>query len=301
MGRCRPKGRFVAETVGVALVFLCLYAAAVLRLFPAGGEAQDQWQDNQMRAQWYVQHAGGYAVVIAGSSMAARLPADALPAGCYNLAMAGGGALTGLEIVLRTTPAPQVVLVEANDTLFREADQTVLRSVFQPITFRLRALFPVLGDAYQPVSIATRLLRERFNLMRDGAEPPLPPHVYEELFAMQRQAQQQVPPPQMLAAALDRLGGVVQRVQARGVHVAFFEIPIAPGLDDSPLRIATRQALAARFPPPRHTWLPRADARDYVTRDGVHLQAASARQFAAFLGREADRIVSEPRNGPAPS
>ena len=301
MDRFRPKGRFVVETVGAALVFLCFYAATVRRLFPGGGEPQDQWQDNQMRAQWYVQHAADYAVVIAGSSMAVRIPSDALPAGFYNLAMAGGGALTGLEIVARTTPAPQIVLVEADDTLFREADQTVLRSLFQPITFRLRALLPVLGDAYQPVSIANRLLRERFNLAHDGADSPLPPHVYDELFAMQRQAQQQVPAPQMLAAVLDRLGGAVRQAQARGVRVAFFEIPIAASLDDSPLRIAMRRALADRFSPPGYTWLLRADARDYATRDGVHLQATSARQFAAFLGREVSRIVSEPRSGSAAS
>lgn len=287
----RSKRKFVAQTFGAALAFLCLYSAAVIHLFPGGGEAQDQWQDNQIRAERYVHQAREYAVVIAGSSMAACIPNDALPEGFYNLAMAGGGALTGLEIVARTSPTPQLVLVEANDTLFREADQTMLRGLFQPISFRLHALFPVLGNAYQPVSIANRVVRERLGLSRDGAEPPLSPRVYEELFEMQRQSQQRLPEPTHLTRALDDLQRLLERLQALGVRIAFFDVPIAVGLDDSPLRTIMRRALAARFAPPRYAWLLRADARDYETRDGVHLQRASARQFAMFLSREANRVA----------
>ncbi|MGH3055588.1 MAG: hypothetical protein ACRDL7_11490, partial [Gaiellaceae bacterium] len=233
-----------------------------------------------------------YAIVITGSSLAARVPTEDLPEGFYNLAMVGDGALTGLEIVARSPAAAPLVLIEVNNSLFREVDQALLERTFRPINVQLRAWFPAFGDTYQPVGIACRIIRARLGFGESGSDMELPPKVYDEVFGLQQRYHDRVPRPKELTAMLDPLEAAVQRVQARGTRVAFFEVPMAPALDDSPMSTTIRGALAQRFPPQRYSWLPRADARLYETRDGRHLRSASARQFAAFLCREASRVMS---------
>jgi hypothetical protein len=282
--------RFLVHTFGSALLLFACYAALATRLLPAGGEAQDQWQDNLMRAQWYAHHSATYSVVVTGSSMAARAANEELPEGFYNLAMSGGGALTGMEIVARSRSVPRMVLVEADDTLSRPADARLIDPLFQPVSFRLRSWVPVLGDAYQPVSVALRLVRQ---YMPGGGVHPLaaPPALFDEMVAVQKAAQEKLPDPENVDEWLRSLAAATQRLESRGVVVAFFETPVAPLLGDSPSRRYVRTALVERFPPQHHLWLPRATADESETTDGMHLSPAAGRKFARFLAAEVARVL----------
>src|SRR3954447_14206037 len=90
--------RMVSACCAVLFCYHALTRAGAVR--PSDGALPNE--ENVIRAQRYVHSDHSGQTVIVGSSMAANIKAEDIGANISSIAMAGGSAQTGLEIILRT-------------------------------------------------------------------------------------------------------------------------------------------------------------------------------------------------------
>ena len=114
----RASLRFVVRVAGAAAAIFIAYNVLLLVVRPQTTPSSDAGMRNRVVAERYWDGKVPPAVVV-GTSLAFRLSpdfllADALGPAIYNLALGGGSAATGLEILAGKATLPRLVLVEAN-------------------------------------------------------------------------------------------------------------------------------------------------------------------------------------------
>jgi hypothetical protein len=268
----------VWKILAVTAVIIAIYQLVIPRLVPAGGNGHDQRQDNLIKAQRLIYHHVAPTTIVVGSSELDRLT---LPADVYNLALSGGSALTGLEIVLRSDVQPRRVVVEISDAILREPDPAFLDSLFGVVDHPLRGAIPVLQDAYQPGVLINHVAQTWATAHAVVADDHVRPELYEKLIAAQVKAHATAPDILTLERIVVALRRAVDALHTRGVEVVFVEPPEAPEVCASRESTAIRDAMHRSFSDVR--WLPDPDCASYQTTDGVHLDRASADRFATVL------------------
>ena len=274
-----------------AFAALAVYAAIIEVVRPKISFYPDQDAFNLARAERFLIAAKPYDTVLLGSSLAVRIPDDWLPDDMLNLSFGGMSAQTGLALIARNRDVPRRVLIETNtfDIDIKPEFEAAARG---PIPLGLRRLVRALRAEMRPVNLVLSefgeartpplLKRGSRGLAaacatllaspeRDGVQPDV---VARSVAGEAGVEQNSVG----LAAAAARLADGVRTLRARGVEVAFVELPV-----DSALGARTdarRQALAAAVPDA--TFL-RFDATEFQTEDGQHLAPISARRFACRL------------------
>lgn len=256
----------------VAALVIVGYAALVQWLPFEIEKGQNQGDTNLLRAQEYLAHPDKDTVLV-GSSLTFRLPPSLLGPRIANVAMAGGAPATGLALLEQSNAQPKQVLIEIN-LLLHEADLSQVQSLLRFPERQLRARLRALQTGYDPVNMTERLLQA---LMHKGEEDLVPrPDAIRRLIESQGQAMSRPPEAGGLDRFLAQTGAIVSVLEARGIRVGFFEMPIDPGLRDLPAERDLRQAVMRRFPSGRYCWLALSVPGGAHTVDGIHLTSQDA-------------------------
>lgn len=258
---------------------------------------QSQWQGNLLKAQEYPLAKLPRRNVIVGSSLAARL---VMEGDFENLAFAGDGPLTGLELMVRDVSAPRVVLIESN-LLLREVNQDVIASAYRPGFLKLRPMLPALEDRYQFANLAVGMVGEGMvakaleggrRLLRSpqsaGASAEDAGRLLQMNLAIQREKLGTAPDADFVQQCIARMKRAVAELQGRGVRCIFVEMPIDASLGGLLQPALVREQLAAALP--ELAWIRPEVGRSYRTVDGVHLPKDEAVAYAAYIRAELLRL-----------
>jgi hypothetical protein len=263
------------------VAIVATYQLVAPRLFPGGGPGHDQWQENLIKAQKLLYARTTPAVIVVGSSKLARIQ-FAQDDRIDNLALNGGGSLTGLDVILRAGARPRMVLVEIGDAIIREPDDKFLGSLFGFVNLPLRRLIPVLRDEYQPGVLVNAVAQTWANHRAAPQDDSVRPDLLRQLLETQRANHAQPPDPLTMARVIGELAMAVTTLRAAGVDVTFIEPPEHLELWNSPMSTSIRQQLHATFSD-LVTWFPDRDLATYLTTDSVHLDRASAERYSAAI------------------
>ncbi len=268
----------VWRIVAVAVTIIAIYQLAAPRLVPGGGRGHDQWQENLIKAQRLAYGEVSPVAIVVGSSKLARVTFER---DIYNLALNGGGSLTGLDVILRADARPRVVVIEIGDSIIREPDAAFLGSLFGTVNHSLRRRIPVLRDEYQPgvlVNNVAQTWASRHTGLQDDA---VRPELLRQLLETQRSAHARPPDATVMARVIGELRAAITSLGAAGIAVVLVEPPEHPDLWTSPMSTGIRELLRAAFADV--AWFPDPDLASYQTTDGVHLDHASAERFGTAI------------------
>jgi hypothetical protein len=223
-------------------------------------------------------------IVLVGSSLAYRLKEQFFEHGnVRNAALPGGSPLTGLAVI-EASPAlrPQVVAVETN-ILNRGIDDKLFqrfKDAMRPDD-RLRPLRS-LAAYYQSVrddTLTYDAARRRSILERPAAS-------YDTERGMANAMVEWNKPIYREAFLRDAktLKSLVEKLEAQGVRIFFFEMPYPPMMDKSGFAMETREVLGQILGPEDNRWLkldyPAGELRWF---DASHLDDRSAIIFSSAL------------------
>ncbi len=269
---------------------------------------------NIQRAQSFLYNEQKHAAaVIVGSSMSQVIKARAFGPGCVNLALAGGSAVTGLELVRRSGAHPDWVLIEMN-LAAGGADEELLQYVFRPGTVGLRGCLSMFQDQNQPFDFyaavsaaASRKVRKLLDLPALGAQTVASPKVVSAgddcddvdpvLFRSFEDALLKAydfePDSALLNRSFRSIALNVQELQGRGCVCLFYETPVEPELWATKWWSITRRAAHQFFPESQFVWIHDDPAQDYRTKDGNHLTERSALRYTAYLAQQVTAVVGK--------
>jgi hypothetical protein len=223
-------------------------------------------------------------VAIVGSSLAMRLKEEYFShINVENVALPGGSPLTGLEIIQRSTKRkPRIIAIETN-ILSRGVDGALAKR-YEGSTRPIEVLRPLrtLTALFQPkLALAHRLnSTERETLLRSAPAPMI--------AAYQKIAAEAVPEynkpiyDTIIRRDAETLKTLVNKLQAEGVQVYLFEMPVSPEHSQTRLYDTTRSEIFRLFPPEDMLHLDYKLA-DLHWNDGSHLDERSALIVAGTL------------------
>jgi hypothetical protein len=273
--------------ITAALVFAGYAAFVQVAPFivPTG---QNQGDTNMIRAQDYLAAQDRAATVLVGSSLTFRLPAAELGPQTVNLAFAGGGALTGLEIVEESGGRPKLVLVETN-VLTRGLDRDFVRSLLRFPERQMRRHLRVFQTGYDPANLAQRGMARFLN--KADYMPVPPPQVVRQLTVVQQEDMSKSQDLALMRANLSATATAIAQLQSRGIRVGFFEMPTDPSLKNLPGETIPRREAAAAFPDGRFCWLHLEVSGGAHTLDGIHLAPDDAALVARKIRAQQDACL----------
>ncbi|MBA2587657.1 MAG: hypothetical protein H0U98_03435 [Alphaproteobacteria bacterium] len=241
---------------------------------------QNQVDTNMMRAQNFL--AASPDTVLVGSSLTFRLPTSLLEPQVANIGMVGGSSLTGLAIVDGSGQKPKLVLIESN-LLERPLDKDAVQAQLRFPERFLRQHFRVFRTGYDPANLIWRGLTSLTH--QTVADIVLTPQAARAFYLEQQQLKAHPPEPVNFQHNLQQTAALVASLEAKGIKVGFFELPINPGLMNSPADTAVRREVRRAFPSGRYCWLDLQIPGGAHTLDGVHLtledSAATTRKILA--------------------
>ena len=270
------------------LIFLLLFAAYNLFLLiakPAASKGQHQWQQNVIAAQEYVYHHQGAPVVIAGSSLSARMDKEMLPGTFHNISFSGGSIFTGLEILRHCEHKPKLVLIELN-IILRDTDPAMTESIFRPVLYDLRKALPALEEKYQPLNILAPMLIKPGKAKATKAPDKA---LYDTLIAKRIRDYNVLPDEKKLSANINKLKEYMNELREAGCRVVLYTMPIDCKLVSLPAYTTLMDHLRSSFPEGENIWLPNPDCSQYTYNDGEHLSYQGAESFSTWFVREAKR------------
>ena len=260
-----------------AAIILAIYEMALRLAAPAVDSSQDQYTTNAIRLENYVDARTRVNTVVVGSSLVARIPAEAWPRDWHVLAQAGGSSQTGLAVVATTPPLPRRVLVEAN-FLYNDADNIAVGNATGARARIMRQTLWLTRQAYRPMNIFVWALRK----LRPEPVFEAQPGNFQQLLAVQ-QKDDAVPPLATTRAGILRAKALIDGLKAMGVEVALFQMPVDASLEPSPFMRGVRAIAEKAFPQGRYCWLSVENDGEWKTVDGIHLVVQDGRRAAADL------------------
>lgn len=285
----RAGWRFIRRALGGAALLIGAWMALLTTLPLPGGKpvALSVGAVNHITAERFLL-SPTCDVVLVGSSITMNLPAAHLGPGITNLGMAGLNACNGLELVLAHAPDHGKVAIEIN-FIYNHDDHSFINDTLDPMRLWLQRVLPISRTENQPINVLLRLLKRGEGDATSGPvyDPP------QDAVTIQRRddavkrmsVEMAKPPPEPdWSMGLMRLQTLAEGLRARGMLVAFYELPIDPRLMNAPRQVAARAELHRRFA--GWTWLelPQEalnEGRD--TNDSIHLRPAAAARTADYL------------------
>lgn len=261
--------RSLLPVAAAALLSFTAYAAFVQFAPFSLPLVQNQEDTNMMRAQNFL--AGNAHTVLVGTSLTFRLPPDLLEPQVANIGMVGGSSLTGLAIVDGSGKRPKLVLIESN-LLERPLDKKAVQAQLRFPERFLREHLRVFRTGYDPANLLWRALI----YFTHHVDVPMTPQAARHFYDGQRDFKSRPPETVNFQNNLKLTAALIASLEAKGVRVGFFEMPIDPGLMNSPADTAIRRDVRRAFPPGRYCWLDLQIPGGAHTLDGVHLTDGDA-------------------------
>ncbi|HEY4135963.1 MAG TPA: hypothetical protein VGO34_12205 [Alphaproteobacteria bacterium] len=293
-----PKRRRLWPVLAWAAAILASYACLVQFFVPAVRvELYPSSEFNHILSEGFLTSPTAAPIAVAGSSLAQHLPASVLRPFAVNVALAGGGPLTGLELAALARAAPRLVLVETN-FVERGPDEKILERASDYPWNVLRQHVKAAQYAYRP----TNLLYAALRYMREKPAPAelvmLPKDMIEKLIQKSRADLSQPAPADLLKERLDQMDAEIAHLNERGICVAFFEMPVDAALEATVRLVDNREAMQRRFPSARFPWLAVQLPTPARTSDGLHLAIPDATLVAEQLLAQAKALVAASQCGP---
>jgi hypothetical protein len=231
--------------------------------------------------------------VIVGSSVAKALPPEGFrPADVATIFMPGNGAMTGLEIILRSGARPQLVLVEV-DFADRGVDEDLISHLFDPAMVALRRAMPIFQDENNLLNLLVKasLSHRPHNAVADRPKVS----VAEWRNKIRERIDYYVAgfghPYKINQAFLRRLKTQVKELETRGTRVAFFFDPLDQEIAAAPeiggWRQAVRNALSD------HQFIAAAGGSSLHLLDGIHFFGYAGVQYFEYLLGEANAELDD--------
>ena len=123
----------LSTTFLTAAIILITYHCLVIANIVKPGVGESPRKDNVICLENYMNTTTSCQVLLAGSSLLAKVSEAGLPSGWESLSFKGATAITGLQILNSSHRKPQVVIVEISSTLTRPSqDHPLLLASKQP-------------------------------------------------------------------------------------------------------------------------------------------------------------------------
>ena len=279
---------------GLAALTIAYYTVIIWFPEPGVRKYQALWDENAGKAQRYIFSSTQPAVILAGSSLSARIPEYRFDRCFTNLSLVGGAAIDSLEVARVRTHLPKLILVEAN-IIERPLDRGFLSEIsgFLPRHFQL---FRV--DA-KPVNFLLSSLyslnhSKESEFARQLASKP-DPRARDIGLNIERHSYNTRIDQSILDTQLTAYRRILADLKAKGVLVIFFEMPIHRTLRNSPRAVQIRQALSGAFPGVEYFNLQDFKAFGEIeTTDGIHLSTSEAVRVGDVLLEKVRALLKEP-------
>ena len=278
------------------LLTLVVVTAGVLKLRESlpleERDFQGETYENASVAERYVLAPENKRTVIVGSSVAKGLPPQGFrPPDVATLFIPGSGAMTGLEIILRSAARPQVVLVEA-DFADRGVDEDLIAHVFDPTTLTLRKAVPIFQDENNLLNLLAKASIPHRTIVADRRSTTVADwrqQIRSRIDYYVSGFSHPYEPDQNLLA---RLQAQVKELEAHGARVVFFFDPLDRDIAAAPQISKWRQAVQSAFPD--HQFIPAANSALHLL-DGIHFFRYAGIQYFEYLLGEADAELDDGR------
>lgn len=232
-------------------------------------------------------------VLLVGSSLSARLNEEYFDTPDLKvLGLAGGSAITALEVALGRDRLPRTILLEMN-ILERGEDSDLV----QKFTSRGLPAWP------RPIRSAIAFYERWHHPPPDRKQARLaaaalldgPPSAFDNRVYLERAvlASNVAPSEILMKDNLATLKRLVEKIEARGSRVYFYSLPLAGPVQNSVAAKAVAATAHSAFPDDQK-WIPLdGSMRELRWADGVHLDERSgimiAKQIDGFLKGTTDR------------
>jgi len=286
----------IKKTLISAVILFLLYNLFLAFVKPTAGQGQHQWQKNRILIENYADHFQGCKVVIVGTSLSARLYNYLLPDSYYNLALAGESVFDGLNIVKQSAKKPKYVLIETN-IYYKEPDKELGEGVFNPMMIQLRQWLPSFREENQPANLLGPLFTKAGRSDKSGQNMN-DTAIVNTLLRQRIKDNQVLPDTNMLNKSILTLKNDIKELQAEGVKVILYEIPIHCKLYTTTRYIVPKRKFMAAFPATQYTWLPDADCAAYQYSDGEHMNYESSGKFVDWFVNQLRIMNQELRIAP---
>lgn len=265
--------------------FLGIVYTALIAWFPALSASQNQNQSNYIKAEQYLYETpASRPVTVVGTSLSARLVMDSLQA-FSNLSFGGLSLLDGLAIIAKSRHLPDVILVETN-FYWKEGSAVFLEPLFSPVNYYLKKYAPSFRSDRQPLAIAANgmisTLKKSRRRPSSNVNAEEVPALQEQVFQDLKKEYAGVPDTAKVQTQLRLLKQKIEQLEARGVRIVFFEMPIHPELTHSVRCHYLRTHFRTVFTPARYAYIPSKEWH-FQTTDGIHLALSEARTFSRYL------------------
>jgi hypothetical protein len=228
--------------------------------------------------------------VIVGSSMSGGISEGCIP-GVYNFALCKCNALQGAEVLIKSNKFPKYVFVEIN-RMENIYDTNFITERFDPVMYYPRKLNIALREGKQPLVFLGGLFWIYFNrrqLKQPGNQEQCQ-KIFENMLNMQKDRYNK-PDSIQIAKNVSVLKRYVTILEAKGVKVIFFEMPINPELIKTPLSNISRELIKKTFPSCRYDYIPMDSSNSYKTLDGIHIGGDEVIRYTEFFKKYATDII----------
>lgn len=283
------------------LILFAGYTVFVGRFAPTWWHAsQHQWQDNVIKAETFVYASHDtFKNLIVGSSLSCRLIMAGLP-GTYNLSFGGQSVFDGLRILSQKPNPPKNVFIETNMAL-RPESVDFTDGVFSPVMYYPRMYLPSLRRDVQPIAglgvFSVKVINKVSSKLTSPApnRPVITPGASEDFFqknfGIQVKNFSQPPSQKDMTVAFTKLKNYVDDLRSKGVSVVFFEMPVHPEVQNSPLADTLRKAFTTHFPRTQYRHIPPPEGIAFKTSDGIHLGFEEACRYTDYFREQMETVA----------
>lgn len=286
----------IKKTLVIAAVLFLLWSL-MLHLLPAELETgQTMRANNLIRAETYLYETEVSAedVVLVGSSLSEKISIDKVNDHLvHNLGFGGQSALDGLDLILASSELPRFVFVETN-ILQPGTNNPLGVGGENPIVNWALRWIPAFRHRHQPVGVLKGLMLPS-EVSEAIATPPTLQDRPLNAQSLALKVEEYAKPPEeaVLAKSMEVLRQRIEKLESLGVHIAFYETPVAPVLCDAPKAAALRKAYRTTFSVTDYSYVDQPDCEAFQTTDGHHLGDKSISLYSVWLREELDALLRE--------
>lgn len=220
--------------------------------------------------------------------MAARLESKWLGTNIASLAVSGGGAETGLQLVHLMQPRPKFIIVELN-VFFRPEDDEVIDYFSGSPLAQLRRRIPPAWQFNHPVNLIFSFLQSIKKPSREARDSDSLPNRSSPSFqiALKHQLEHSAhePDSREVQARCNALDAWMENFRKSGSEIVLSWFPMDPSIAASPYYSAWFKAFHTKFPASKCRWITFPESLGEHTTDGVHLDSSAAREAAQWLAQ----------------
>ena len=282
-------------------VLLLLYIVFIAVYKPDWNSGQTQWQANKIRAQNFLYNKEIYNKVILGTSLSAGgIITDSLPKNIYNLGLDGQTIWDGFLVLERRTEAVKVVFIEMNVIISGE-NKTFVKSIASQTSYYFCKYLPWKREKYKSADLVLSLAKmysmmkyERQNSIThnkaESEEKYVRTEMFNKLLKLQQERYSILPTNEVIEDKFRKLKMYTDNLEAKGIKIVFFEMPIEKELCTMPYFVTLRSAFYKNFPPSKYKYILQPDCSEYQTRDGIHINLEGKKKYTQYFKAQISTI-----------